>query len=136
VTQATDCLLLDLAYTFARQVEFFADLFERHFRTADADRGLINESLSTEVDRALETLTERERDIIKYFFGIGCSEKRATTPLIIGRLQDLDLSNIPSLEFARDMFLLSFFLRGIPFVDLSYLRKSDVKMGGGTIPKK
>ena len=32
----------------------------------NADRGLINESLSTEVDRALETLTERERDIIKY----------------------------------------------------------------------
>ena len=40
----------------------------------NADRGLINESLATEVDRALETLTERERDIIRYFFGIGCSE--------------------------------------------------------------
>lgn len=39
-----------------------------------ADRGLINESLSTEVERALATLTDRERDIIKYFFGIGCSE--------------------------------------------------------------
>ena len=40
----------------------------------NADRGLINESLATEVDRALETLTGRERDIIRYFFGIGCSE--------------------------------------------------------------
>ncbi len=40
----------------------------------NADRGLINESLATEVDRALESLTDRERDIIKYFFGIGCSE--------------------------------------------------------------
>ena len=40
----------------------------------NADRGLINESLATEVDRALETLTDRERDIIRYFFGIGCSE--------------------------------------------------------------
>ncbi len=40
----------------------------------NADRGLISESLSTEVDRALEILTERERDIIRYFFGIGCSE--------------------------------------------------------------
>lgn len=40
----------------------------------NADRGLINESLATEVNRALETLTERERDIIRYFFGIGCSE--------------------------------------------------------------
>ncbi|MFR9611814.1 MAG: RNA polymerase sigma factor RpoD/SigA [Rikenellaceae bacterium] len=40
----------------------------------NADRGLLNESLATEVDRALETLTDRERDIIKYFFGIGSSE--------------------------------------------------------------
>ncbi len=40
----------------------------------NADRGLINESLATEVDRALDTLTDREKDIIKSFFGIGCSE--------------------------------------------------------------
>ena len=40
----------------------------------NADRGLINESLGTEVERALATLTEREKDIVKYFFGIGCSE--------------------------------------------------------------
>ncbi len=40
----------------------------------NADRGLISESLGTEVERALATLTDREKDIIKYFFGIGCSE--------------------------------------------------------------
>ena len=40
----------------------------------NADHGLINESLATEVERALEILTEREGDIIRYFFGIGCSE--------------------------------------------------------------
>ena len=40
----------------------------------DADNSLINESLSKEIDRALSTLTERERDIIKLFFGIGCQE--------------------------------------------------------------
>ncbi|MDR1225670.1 MAG: RNA polymerase sigma factor RpoD/SigA [Prevotellaceae bacterium] len=39
-----------------------------------ADRGLINESLSKEIDRALSTLTERERDIVKYVFGIGTQE--------------------------------------------------------------
>ena len=39
-----------------------------------ADRSLINESLSKEIDRTLETLTEREKDIIKMFFGIGCQE--------------------------------------------------------------
>ncbi len=40
----------------------------------NADRGVRNESLSTEVERALATLTDRERDIIRYFFGIGCPE--------------------------------------------------------------
>ncbi len=40
----------------------------------NADRSLINESLSTEVDRALSTLTDRERDIVKHFFGIGAAE--------------------------------------------------------------
>ncbi|MDP2385521.1 MAG: RNA polymerase sigma factor RpoD/SigA [Bacteroidota bacterium] len=36
-----------------------------------ADAALINESLSKEIDRALSTLTERERDVVKLFFGIG-----------------------------------------------------------------
>ncbi|MDR2816935.1 MAG: RNA polymerase sigma factor RpoD/SigA [Proteiniphilum sp.] len=39
-----------------------------------ADHTLINESLQKEIDRALSTLTERESDIIKMFFGIGCQE--------------------------------------------------------------
>ena len=39
-----------------------------------ADKGLVNESLNTEIERALSTLTEREREIIKSFFGIGCQE--------------------------------------------------------------
>ena len=40
----------------------------------NADLGLIRESLSSEIERALSVLTERERDIIKYFFGIGVPE--------------------------------------------------------------
>jgi RNA polymerase primary sigma factor len=39
-----------------------------------ADRSLLNESLTKEIDRALATLTERESDIIKLFFGIGIQE--------------------------------------------------------------
>jgi RNA polymerase primary sigma factor len=41
----------------------------------NADRGLINESLSTEISRALATLTPREADILRKFFGIGTPEK-------------------------------------------------------------
>lgn len=32
------------------------------------------ESLSKEIERALSTLTDREREIIRLFFGIGCRE--------------------------------------------------------------
>jgi RNA polymerase primary sigma factor len=39
-----------------------------------ADRGLMNESLAREIDRALSTLTDRERDIVKYVFGISQQE--------------------------------------------------------------
>ena len=40
----------------------------------NADNSLLNESLSREIGRALATLTERERDIIRLFFGISCQE--------------------------------------------------------------
>ncbi len=40
----------------------------------NADRALIMESLAKEIYRALATLTERESDIIRLFFGIGCQE--------------------------------------------------------------
>ena len=40
----------------------------------NADRGLVNESLNKEIERALSTLATREREIIKSFFGIGCQE--------------------------------------------------------------
>lgn len=39
-----------------------------------ADSSLNKESLSKEVDRALKQLYDRERDILKMFFGIGCPE--------------------------------------------------------------
>ena len=39
-----------------------------------ADASLNQESLSREVERALRQLQEREREILKKFFGIGCQE--------------------------------------------------------------
>lgn len=41
----------------------------------NADRGLINESLTKEIDRALATLTPREAEILRKFFGLGMQEK-------------------------------------------------------------
>ena len=43
-----------------------------------ADRGLINESLTQEIDRALATLSEREQRIIRKFFGVGSGVQEKT----------------------------------------------------------
>ncbi len=37
-----------------------------------ADRSLMNESLNQEINRSLSTLTQRESDVVKLFYGIGC----------------------------------------------------------------
>lgn len=41
----------------------------------------------------------------------------------------MDLSASPTLDFARDMFLFSFYTRGMSFVDIAYLRKKDLSKG-------
>ncbi len=48
----------------------------------------------------------------------------------------MDLSNPSDLDYARDMFLFSFYLRGISFIDLAYLRKKDLANGYITYIRK
>ena len=42
---------------------------------------------------------------------------------------DFSRADISTVTFARDMFILSFYLRGISPIDLSYLRKTDICQG-------
>ena len=53
--------------------------------------------------------------------------KRAIPVKYIRKLKDLDLSHSVSKSFARDMFLFSFYTRGMSFVDMAYLQKKDLK---------
>lgn len=61
------------------------------------------------------------------FTGYEPTVKRAISPALIRRLSQLNLEQSPNLRFSRDLFLLSFYLRGIPFVDLVHLRKTDMR---------
>lgn len=63
------------------------------------------------------------------FTGTDTAEKRAVGTPVIRTIKDADLSRYPSLEKSRDVFLLSFYLRGIPFVDLIRLKKTDISKG-------
>lgn len=55
--------------------------------------------------------------------------KRAVSIEYIKAIKRLNLSSFPSLEFARDIFMFSFYMRGMSFVDIAYLKKSDLKNG-------
>lgn len=63
------------------------------------------------------------------YTGIARTAKRALTLVDLCRLRALDLSSRPRLEFARDMFMLSFYLRGMSFVDMAHLRPGDLHHG-------
>lgn len=53
--------------------------------------------------------------------------KRAISPANLRRIVEYDLSKRnPRMALARDLFLFSFFARGMSFVDMAYLRKSDI----------
>lgn len=57
------------------------------------------------------------------------TRKLAVDDDTLRRVADAELSG--DTAFARDLFLLSFFCRGMSFVDMAYLRKSDIR--GGSI---
>lgn len=55
--------------------------------------------------------------------------KRAIGDGLLRKIRSLDLSGKPWLELARDLFLFSFYTRGMSFVDMAYLRKRDCQQG-------
>ena len=65
----------------------------------------------------------------RVYTGVDKTVKRALDIDKIRKLKSLDLSKTPSLDFARDMFLMSFMLRGMSFVDMAFLRVSDLTDG-------
>lgn len=81
-------------------------------------------------NRAVEKgLTEQRNPFRHVYTGIDKTVKRAIPLKEIKRIKELDLSLKPSLDFARDMFLFSFYTRGMSFIDMAYLRKKDLQDG-------
>lgn len=63
------------------------------------------------------------------YTGVEKTVKRAVPLKIVRKIRELELSDRPSLDFARNMFLFSFYTRGMSFIDMAYLRKKDLKDG-------
>ncbi len=88
-------------------------------------------------NRAVEDgLTTQTDPFRRVYTGVDKTAKRAITLKEIKRIKELDLSDNPDLDYARDMFLFSFYLRGMSFIDLAYLRKKDLSNGYITYIRK
>ena len=78
-------------------------------------------------NRAVEKELTTQRYPFKHVYtGVEKTVKRAVPLKTIKQIKEMDLSMNPTLGFARDMFLFSFYTRGMSFVDMAYLRKKDL----------
>jgi integrase len=64
---------------------------------------------------------------VKVFTGTEATVKRAVEPNVIRYIARATLSG--NLAFARDMFMLCFYMQGMSYVDMAYLKKSDMQQG-------
>lgn len=73
-----------------------------------------------------DNLTADRRPFRRVSTAIEKTPKRAISLTSVKRLKALDLSDNPSRQFARDIFLFSFYTRGMSFVDIAYLQKKNL----------
>lgn len=80
--------------------------------------------------RAVENEIIDNRNPFRHVYtGIEKTVKRALPLAVIKKIKTLDLSPAPTLDYARDMFLMSFYLRGMSFIDMAFLKKTDLRNG-------
>ena len=63
------------------------------------------------------------------YTGVDRTRKRAIDERLIARLKSLDLPVSGALPLARDLFVFSYCMRGMAFVDMAFLRKKDMRDG-------
>ena len=81
-------------------------------------------------NRAVEQGMTVQRSPFKYVYtGVDKTVKRAVSIKVIRQIKDLDLTHSYTMEYARDMFLFSFYTRGMSFVDMAFLKKKDLQNG-------
>lgn len=73
--------------------------------------------------------SEQQQPFRHVYTGVEKTRKRALSLREIRRIRSLDLTAQPALEYARDIFMLSFYTRGMSFVDMAFLRKTDLSDG-------
>lgn len=81
-------------------------------------------------NRAVEQdYTPQQNPFRHVYTGVAKTVKRAVNLATLKALRNLDLSDDPMAALARNLFLFSFYTRGMAIVDMAYLRKGNLKNG-------
>lgn len=79
---------------------------------------------------AVELNLTPQRNPFKHVYtGVARTAKRSVSLDVVKSLRGMDLRLSPMAALARDMFLFSFYTRGMSMVDMAYLKKRDLQNG-------
>lgn len=108
-------------------------LYEAYLRRSDVARNTSSyymRNLRTVYNMAIEQqLTPQRNPFARVYTGIDKTVKRAISLSQIRQLKKLMLDDSPSQALARDMFLFSFYTRGMAFIDMAYLTTDNIRGG-------
>ena len=107
------------------------------YNTYLISKGLMRNSISFYMrnlraiyNKAVKQKIVRKKDLfLEVYTGIDKTRKRAVDEELISKLYNLKLDNNDSLSFTRDIFIFSYCMRGMSFVDIAYLKKTDISNG-------
>ena len=107
------------------------------YNTYLISKGLMRNSISFYMrnlraiyNKAVKQKIVRKKDLfLEVYTGIDRTRKRAVDEELISKLYNLKLDNNDSLSFTRDIFIFSYCMRGMSFVDIAYLKKTDIRNG-------
>ena len=87
-------------------------------------------SLRAVYNKAVEQgLTEQKEPFVNVFTGISRTRKRSIEKADINKLRAVQVKPGSFMQLVRDVFLFCFYACGMPFVDVAFLKKSQIKGG-------
>lgn len=115
---------------FQQITSVFIDNFERYLRHQGCNLNTIScymRSLRAIYNKAVAMeITIQQSPFIRAFTGYENTRKRGVPKLLVRKLIYLDCSKRPTLQLAKDLFLFSLYVRGISFVDIAFLKRTNI----------
>ena len=131
--EGTDLIFEDLSSDMMERYE--AWLLDRRLKQNSISCYL--RTLSTLIHKAADEGWLPDRNLFDHVrLSYVKTTKRAISVNELKAIADLQLSRDSTIAFARDLFMFSFYMLGMPFVDIAFLRKVDLKNGMLTYCRK